>query len=189
MKIKIPKIYKPLWKKESRFYFLRGGRGSGKSWAVADYLLVQLIVNPNLSLICLREVQLSINKSSKKLLEDRIKSLGLGGYFEILHNEIRCCDGDGVIIFKGLQTHTVDSIKSLEGFTFCWVEEAQTISEYSLELLIPTLRAEDNKLFFTYNPKSKSDPVEELRRLHSNIEPKHFDVFKQLYELKPAKSI
>jgi len=168
MDLIIPDIYDDLWDKEARYYFLRGGRGSGKSWAVADYLLVALLQNPDLNLVCLREVQKSISKSSKKLLEDRINMLGLNDYFDVIQTEIRTKKGNGIIIFNGLQDHTVDSIKSLEGFNLCWVEEAQTISEYSLELLIPTIRANGSKLFFTYNPKNESDAIEQLIRDKEN---------------------
>jgi len=163
MTLKVPSVYKPLWKEDARYYFLRGGRGSGKSWAVTDFLLVELLKNPNLNLVCLREVQKSIKHSSKKLLTDRINTLGLNDYFEVLLTEIRMKKGNGVIIFNGLQDHTVDSIKSLEGFNLCWVEEAQTITSYSLELLIPTIRADKSKLFFTYNPKNETDAIELLK--------------------------
>ncbi|MCK5743467.1 MAG: PBSX family phage terminase large subunit, partial [Caldisericia bacterium] len=70
-----------------------------------------------------------------------------------------CKRGSGVMIFQGLQSHTVDSIKSLEGFDLCWVEEAQTITAYSLELLTPTIRKDGAEILFTYNPKRKDDPV------------------------------
>jgi len=168
MELTVPSVYKPLWKQHARYYFIRGGRGSGKSWAVADYLIIRLLQNPNLNLVCLREVQRSIDKSSKKLLEDRINTLNLGDYFEITRTEIRTKKGRGIIIFNGLQDHTVDSIKSLEGFDLCWVEEAQTISEYSLELLIPTIRAKNSKLFFTYNPQNETDPIEQLKAEKEN---------------------
>jgi len=168
MTLTIPPIYKPLWKKSARYYFLRGGRGSGKSWAVADYLLVAMLNNPNLNLVCLREVQRSIKHSSKKLLSDRINSLVLNEYFEVLATEIRVKKGNGIIIFNGLQDHTVDSIKSLEGFNLCWVEEAQTITSYSLELLIPTIRATGSKILFTYNPKNETDAIELLRSEKDN---------------------
>ncbi len=166
MQLDIPPVYKPLWKEEARFYFLRGGRGSAKSWAMADYLLAHLVQNPDLDLVCLREVQKSIKHSSKKLLADRINTLGLNDYFDVLQSEIRMKTGSGVIIFNGLQDHTVDSIKSLEGFHYCWVEEAQTVSEYSFELLIPTIRSQGNKLFFTYNPKNETDAIEILKKEH-----------------------
>ena len=181
MILTVPPIYKPLWKQDARFYFLRGGRGSGKSWAVADYLLTKMMENPYLNLVCLREVQRSIKHSSKKLLEDRVEKLGLNRNsknikIRILDTEIvfmkltgynkegkPLYEKAGIIIFNGLQDHTVDSIKSLEGFNLCWVEEAQTITSYSLELLIPTIRAIGSKIFFTYNPKNESDAIELLK--------------------------
>ncbi len=168
MELTVPSVYKPLWKQHARYYFIRGGRGSGKSWAVADYLIIRLLQNPDLNLVCLREVQRSIDKSSKKLIEDRINTLNLGNYFEVTKTEIRTKKGRGIIIFNGLQDHTVNSIKSLEGFDLCWVEEAQTISEYSLELLIPTIRAKNSKLFFTYNPQNETDPIEQLKAEKDN---------------------
>ena len=107
MTLNIPPVYKPLWVEDKRYYFLSGGRGSGKSWAVADYLLVALLKNPNLNLVCLREVQRSIKHSSKKLLSDRINKLGLNDYFEVLLTEIRLKKGNGVIIFNGLQDQSM----------------------------------------------------------------------------------
>ena len=168
MELFIPMVYKPLWIKKARYYFLRGGRGSGKSWAVADWLLVTLVNNPNFNLVCLREVQKSIKHFSKKLLSDRINALGLNDFFEVLLTEIRLKNGRGIIIFNGLQDHTVDSIKSLEGFNLCWVEEAQIITSHSLELLIPTIRAEESKIIFTYNPKNDVDAIELLRDEKNN---------------------
>ncbi len=168
MEVNPPEIFEPLYMEDARYYFLKGGRGSGKSWAVADYLLLQMLMNPDLNLVCLREVQRSIKHSSKKLLSDRIDFHHLHNHFDVLTTEIRMKKGNGVMIFNGLQDHTVDSIKSLEGFSLCWVEEAQTISAHSLELLIPTIRANGSKLFFTYNPKNEDDPIETLRHEKDN---------------------
>ena len=162
MKLKVAKIFQPIYKEEARYYFLAGGRGSAKSYAVADRLLFEAITNPETDFLCLREIQLSIQHSSKKLLEQRIEFYNLQSYFKILNTHIEIIGG-GNIIFKGLQSHTADSIKSYEGFRFVWVEESQSISERSLELLIPTIRAEDSKLFFTYNPRLESDPIIQLK--------------------------
>jgi len=159
VRLKPPKIFKPLFTESTRYYFLKGGRSSGKSWVVADKLLFDMVEDPDLNLVCLREVQRSIKHSSKKLLSDRINTLGLNEFFEVQDQQIKCRKGEGVIIFNGLQSHTVDSIKSLEGFALCWVEEAQTITSYSLELLTPTIRKDGAKIIFTYNPKRKDDPV------------------------------
>ena len=163
MKLKPPAIFKPLYTESARYYFLYGGRGSAKSWAVADYLIFLSIQNQNLNIVCLREIQRSIKHSSKRLIEDRIEHYGLHNYFDITDQEIKCRKGTGIFIFNGLQTHTVDSIKSLEGFDIAWVEESQTISTHSLELLTPTIRAENSKLIFTYNPRLPDDPIEKLK--------------------------
>ena len=117
--------------------------GSGKSMTVVDYFLYRMVQNQDLNLVCLREFQSSIKFSSKKLLSDRIEHHGLNAYFEIQDQVIKCRRGSGIIVFNGLQTHSADSIKSLEGFDMCFVEEAMTISNRSLELLTPTIRKEN----------------------------------------------
>ncbi len=149
-------------KKKRGITFAKAVGGQGKSWAVADKLIYELVNDPNKSLICLREIQRSIKYSSKKLIEDRITTLGVQHYFDIKEQEIDCVFGEGVIIFNGLQNHTSDSIKSLEGFSLCWVEEAMTITSHSLDLLIPTIRKDGSKLFFTYNPMRSDDPIADL---------------------------
>ena len=168
MRLEVASIFKPLYKKKARYKGLKGGRGSGKSWAMADYLILQLLTNPNKNLVCLRQVQKSIKHSSKKLLEDRIRHYGLSKYFLIQNTEIKMTKGKGIIIFQGLQDHTADSIKSLEGFDYAWVEEAQNITEWSLDLLIPTIRKTGSELLFTWNPRYRSDAVETLFREKSN---------------------
>jgi len=120
-----------------------------------------MVCDPTLNVICLREIQRSIKYSSKMLLADRIEYYGLEGMFTILDQEIKTPQG-GLIIFNGLQDHTASSIKSLEGFKLAWVEEAQTISPYSLELLLPTIREDGSELLFSWNPHNEDDPIEEL---------------------------
>jgi len=142
--------------------------GSGKSWAIVDYILYRLIKDPNLFIICLREVQKSIKHSSKKLLADRITFHKLQNYFNITETEIRCTSGTGLVIFQGLQDYTADSVKSLEGADISFVEEAQTITQHSLDLLVPTIRKEGSELLFSWNPFLKSDPVEKLFREKDN---------------------
>jgi len=162
IQIESSKIYEPLWAEDVRYYFISGGRGSGKSWEVARRLISHQISNPNSSGVCLREVQKSIKYSSKKLIEDMISLMGVQDFFHILSTEIRMTNGTGVIIFSGLQDHTADSIKSLESFDWAWVEEAQSITHYSLSLLTPTIRKDGSKLYFTWNPSDKYDPIETL---------------------------
>lgn len=97
----------------------------------------------------------------KQLLEDKIDALGVAHLFKSTENEIRG-PNDSLFIFKGLRNHTVASIKSLEGFNRAWVEEAQTISQRSLDILTPTLRAPGAELRFGWNPDLPTDPVEGL---------------------------
>ena len=113
--------------------------------------------------VCIREVQKSLEQSVKRLLEDKIQALGVGSYFRVLENKIEC-PGDGLIIFQGMQNHTADSIKSLEGYDVGWVEEAQSQSQRSLDLLRPTIRKPGSELWFSWNPDSPKDPVDALLR-------------------------
>jgi phage terminase large subunit len=113
--------------------------------------------------VCVREVQKSIRQSVKKLIDAKIASLGVSDQFEILDNEIRSAKG-GLIVFQGMQDHTADSIKSLEDFDVAWVEEAQSLSTYSLTLLRPTLRKPGSELWFSWNPRRKTDAVDVLLR-------------------------
>jgi len=168
IEFKVPLKLAPLDKSNARYKGAKGGRGSGKSYYFADKLLDRFIENPNLNWACMREVQKSIAKSSKKLLEDRIEFYKLHDYFEILQTEIRCKRGKGEIIFQGLQDHTVDSIKSLEGFDGVWVEESQSITEHSLDLLIPTFRKDDSELWFSWNPELRTDAIEKLFKTKEN---------------------
>ena len=141
-----------------------GGRGSGKSHFFAELLVEEHIADPDMQSVCVREIQKSLQFSAKKLIESKIYALGVSHLFEILQNEIRRKDGRGLIIFQGLQDHTADSIKSLEGFNRAWIEEAQSISRRSMELLLPTIRAPQSEIWFSWNPENPDDPVEQLFR-------------------------
>ena len=112
---------------------------------------------------CLREVQKSLKNSVKLLVEDKIRKFGLQHRFEVLEAEIKT-PGGGLIIFQGMQNHTADSIKSLEGFDVAWVEEAQSLSQRSLDLLRPTIRKPASELWFSWNPNKPTDPVDALLR-------------------------
>ncbi len=139
-----------------------GGRGSGKSHFFAELLVEKCALQPGTRAACVREVQKSLKNSVKLLVEDKIKSLGVPG-FDILDAEIRT-PGGGVIVFQGMQNHTADSIKSLEGFDIAWAEEAQSLSQRSLDLLRPTIRKSGSELWFSWNPNKPTDPVAVLLR-------------------------
>ena len=147
----------------ARYKGAHGGRGSGKSHFFAEKLVAKANSQLGLRAVCLREVQKSLKNSVKLLVEDKIRKFGLSDRFEILEAEIRT-PGGGVIIFQGMQNHTADSIKSLEGFDVAWVEEAQSLSQRSLDLLRPTIRKPSSELWFSWNPNKPSDPVDVLLR-------------------------
>ncbi len=113
--------------------------------------------------LCVREVQKSLKESSKRLIEDKIIGLGQGANFDIQAAEIKT-PGGGVISFAGLQDHTAESVKSYEGYDIAWAEEAQTLSERSLELLRPTIRAPGSEIWASWNPRSPSDPIDKFFR-------------------------
>jgi len=150
----------------ARFKGIKGGRSGGKSHERAEALIEAMVMDENLSAVCIREIQKSLKFSAKKLLEQKIAKFKVGHLFDITSTEIRRIGSDGkfkgVIIFQGLQDHTADSIKSLEDFQIAWVEEAQTLSAKSMQLLIPTIRAAGSELWFTWNPQDENNPVEQL---------------------------
>jgi phage terminase large subunit len=148
----------------SRYKGAWGGRGSGKSHMFAELMIEAHIINQKRRSVCVREIQKSLNQSVKRLLETKIQDMNAGAYFEVQDVVIKSKKGDGAIIFQGMQNHTADSIKSLEGYDCAWVEEAQSLSQTSLDLLRPTIRKPDSELWFTWNPRQQSDPVDHLLR-------------------------
>ncbi len=157
LEIPTPRAFVPLLEAH-RYKGGRGGRGSGKSHFFAE-MLVEEAVAGHIRAACLREIQNSIKNSVKQLIEDKIDALGVRPLFKITDTEIRG-PNDSLFIFQGLQNHTVTSIKSLEGFNRAWVEEAQTISQKSLDIARPTFRAPGSQMWFSWNPVSEADPIE-----------------------------
>ena len=161
MEKRVPIKFKPLYmhqKNDKLFYVYHGGRGGGKSWEIADFLLIEGAKQKH-RILCCREVQKSIKQSVHKLLSDRIAALGLGAFYEILETEIRGKNGTE-FSFAGLLSHTVESVKSFEGATITWIEEAQTVSSFSLSILIPTVvRTSKPMVVMSMNPKLPSDAV------------------------------
>jgi phage terminase large subunit len=161
--INTPRWAKPILDREdARYIGAFGGRGSGKSWFFAEWIIERCVMQKT-NVVCVREVQKSLKQSVKKLIENKIEEFGIGHLFEVQQTEIKCPHG-GVIIFAGMQNHTADSIKSLEGFDIAWVEEAQSISQFSLDLLRPTIRKPGSQMLFSWNPRFDTDPIEGLLR-------------------------
>lgn len=146
----------------ARYKGAHGGRGSGKSHFFADTLIDRCMME-TVRAVCIREVQKSLDQSVKQLLEDKIKLHGLGREFRVLEARIET-PGGGIVIFNGMQNHTAESIKSLEGYDIAWVEEAQSLSQRSLDLLRPTIRKETSEIWLSWNPRNATDPVDKLLR-------------------------
>jgi len=148
-----------------------GGRGSGKSHFFAGMLIEDSLAEPGnsggegLRSVCIREVQKDLAQSSKALIEAKLASLRLGEAdgFKVYKTEIST-PGDGLMIFKGMQEYTAESIKSLEGFKRSWWEEAQTASKGSIKLLRPTMRAPGAQMWWSWNSRRKTDAVDVMLR-------------------------
>ena len=155
------KEFKPLFDKTADFRYIvfYGGRAGRKSWEVANSLIIKAINNPNLLILCTREIQNSIQDSVLRLLANQIERMGVSHYFEIQKTTIRCKTSGSEFIFKGLNGLTIDSIKSLEGADICWIEEAHSVSEHSWQVLIPTIRKAGSRILITFNPDLATDPV------------------------------
>lgn len=142
---------------QARFKVLYGGRDGAKSWSIARYLLARGIAKPE-RILCTREVQKSIADSVHQLLSDQIKDLGLEDFYEVQKTCILGKNGTQ-IAYHGLNGQTAASLKSYEGTTICWVEEAQTITKRSLQILTPTIRAPNSEIIISFNPMMDTDEV------------------------------
>ena len=157
LRTQVPRALKPLLS-PARYKGAYGGRGAAKSHYFAEQALVRCYLAPA-RVVCIREVQRSIADSVRQLLVDKIAKLGLGAFFEVLEAEIRGSNGS-LIIFRGMQSYNAENIKSLEGYDIAWVEEAQTLSEHSLNMLRPTIRKPGSELWFSWNPRLRTDAVD-----------------------------
>lgn len=141
---------------EYRYKVLEGGRGSGKSWSVARSLLLRGAKRP-LRYLCCRELQKSLSESVHQLLRDQVYALGLGGYYRVLRDEIQG-PGDTRFTYAGLRNDP-QAVKSTEGLDGAWVEEGQSISQESFEILDPTVRKPGSEIIVTYNARFETDYI------------------------------
>jgi phage terminase large subunit len=162
LSIETARIFEPLLK-PSRYKGAWGGRGSGKSHYMAGAVVEHCLLNPGSRIVCIREVQKTLAQSAKLLIENKIQEFGVGSQFRVLYDRIET-PGGGLIIFQGMVDATAESIKSLEGYNIAWVEEAQTLSARSLALLRPTIRADNSEIWFSWNPRRRSDAVDQFLR-------------------------
>lgn len=172
--MEVPEAIRPLFESPLTHNILEGGRGGGKTRAVAS-LIVEVMARAPLNVLCAREIQKSLKESSFLVLRQEIQRAGYSKKFKVIESQgvIESWTG-GRAVFVGLQQHTVDSIKSFEGFHWVWIEEAQSVSKQSLETLIPTLRTDGwfevdlggykaqfplRMFLYTLNPYTIDDPI------------------------------
>jgi phage terminase large subunit len=158
MDIATPRLFVPLYQKKKRFKILYGGRGSGKSWQVARFLIANGYQR-KIRVLCCREIQRSVKDSVHRLLADQIEALGMKNDYIVTDREIKGTNGT-LFLFEGLYRN-VTKVKSLEGIDYCWIEEGESITEESLDILIPTIRKPGSEIIITFNPKRDDDPTYE----------------------------
>lgn len=169
LEIDVARAFVPLLKR-TRYKGAHGGRGSGKSHFFAEMMVRDSVIEPSINgeglrSVCIREVQKDLKESAKLLIEDKLSKhrLGEADGFRVFKDVIQT-PRDGIIIFKGMQDYTAESAKSLENFRRAWWEEAQTASARSLSLLRPTIRADGSEIWFSWNPRRKTDAVDMMLR-------------------------
>lgn len=154
-RIRFPKKFEALFQPEkTRYRIFYGGRGGAKSWCFARALLAKGTKSP-LRILCAREFQTSIKDSVHKLLSDQIYELNMESFYEITQTTIRGINGTE-FIFAGIKNNT-NNIKSIEGIDIAWVEEAQSVSANSWNVLIPTIRKQDSEIWVSFNPELPTD--------------------------------
>jgi phage terminase large subunit len=154
-KAKFPAKLKCLFEPaKARYRVLYGGRGGSKSWNIARALLLKGCEQP-IRVLCAREFQTSIKDSVHKLLCDQIYNLEIEAHYEITERTIRGINGTE-FIFAGVKNNT-NNIKSIEGIDICWVEEAQSLSPNSWNVLVPTIRKADSEIWISFNPELPTD--------------------------------
>jgi phage terminase large subunit len=134
----------------------------GKSHFFAELLVERCLQHGTLA-VCIREIQRTLSQSSKRFIKSKITALGVGSSFRVLNDRIET-PGGGPIVSQGMQDANAESIKSLEGYHIAWIEEAQSLSHRSLALLRPTIRAEGSQIWASWNPRRKSDAIDEFLR-------------------------
>ena len=174
--LNIPKKLLPMITEFNNYrYFLNeGGRGSGKSHSVVRFICYLCSIK-TIRVICAREIQNSIQESVYQLFVDVIGEFKLD--FEISQTQITHKETGSTIRFKGCREQGAVSLKSMEGVDILWVEEAQSLSQVSLDIIIPTIRKEKAKVFFTMNRYVRSDPVYETLAARPECLTIHIDYF------------
>lgn len=160
IKISIPEKAIFLLKEKSRYKVLYGGRGSAKTMSIGLALIIKAFQKKT-RVLCARQVQNSIADSVHKVLRDCIEMLHLEIYFRVTRDSITCILNGSEFIFKGIKSN-VSEIKSLQGVNICWVEEAESVTQESWDILIPTIREDESEIWVSFNPNMKTDATYEM---------------------------
>jgi phage terminase large subunit len=155
---RIPMAFKEL-DDPYRHKAFHGGRGGAKSHSFAQKLLIAGTKQPH-GVLCAREIQVSIRGSVKRLLDHYINHLKMQSFYTSTQTEIIGNNGTW-FNFAGLRTNP-ESVKSKEGITRAWIEEANTVSQRSIDLLVPTVRENDSELWWSWNRHRATDPVDKM---------------------------
>ncbi len=158
----------PEWAKSyfehCRFKAVYGGRASGKSHFLAELMLARMVQDPDLQCVVIRKYRKSLTNSVQLLLKNKVIALGWSHLFDTQSNTIKRIGARGFVAFQGMQDHNAESIKSFENFGIAWVEEATELDQYSIDLLVPTIRSPGSEEWFSWNPDQPTDPVDAMFR-------------------------
>lgn len=163
MRTKPQEKIRRLWKSKKRYKVAYGGRGSGKSYGVAERFVLFALQEPGVRLLCTKETQNTLSDSTLAIIKRVIADRGLSDAFVPTKHGLSCRNGSE-FIFRGLQ-HP-ERIRSLEGIKYCWVEEATKVSRNAWDILSPTIRADDSEIWVTFNPDMEDDPTYQMFVAH-----------------------
>ncbi len=155
--INMPKQFEALFNSYYRHIVYYGGRGGAKSYNICLFLLLKMMER-NCLILCVREVQNSIDDSVHQLMQNIINEYHFPN-FEITKKNIYNKKTGAKVIYKGLKYETADSLKSIPDVDYAFVEEAQCVSKRSIEILTPTIRKEGSQIIWAFNPDTPNDPV------------------------------
>ncbi len=160
--IQYPSIFEPFATKKKRYKIAHGGRGGAKTETIARLLIGKALKISGV-ILCLREIQKSIDSSVYSTIKRLIIDSGLSGLFEIQAKKIISRKTGCIFLFHGLRDLTVDNLKSIDNVKICWVEEAHAVTKNSWDILRPSIRGEDSEIWVSFNRRRVDDPVwEEL---------------------------
>ena len=144
-----------------------GDGGSGKTYALTQFLIYKAVTE-QCRILCLREFSNSqkaslINEFKVLILEqdleahfkERLDLAPKERAVKILGAEIQFKHNGSQILFAGINDNTAMNLKSISNIKYCWVEESDFLTEYAYNILKPTIRAKNSKLFYTFNPRDK----------------------------------